>query len=117
PTHRAPFHVAALAGDRMLGQGEFDLVAQGKSARNPEVWQSFDVVLPEGEVTLQLKRPEGKQGAALVDCLLLTMDQSLVPNHLHFGAQTFVRVTLGEGYQKPTYLHVFADHYHAPWYQ
>src|SRR6185436_14671660 len=25
--------------------------------------------------------------------------------------------TLGDSYDKPTYIHIFADHYHAPWYQ
>jgi hypothetical protein len=53
----------------------------------------------------------------MIDCLLLTMDDKLVPNHLQYGAQTYVRVTLGEGYEKPAYIHIFADHYHAPWYQ
>jgi hypothetical protein len=51
-----------------------------------------------------------------VDCVLLTMDEKLVPNHLNYGAQTFVRVTFGDGYEKPTYIHIFADHFHAPWY-
>ena len=80
----------------------------------------FEADLPEGEVTLKLSKHENKNSAGpsrQVDCLLLTMDPKLVPNHLHYGAQTFVRVTLGEGYTKPAYIHIFADHYHAPWYQ
>ncbi len=30
--------------------------------------------------------------------------------------QTLVRVTLGQGYERPVYIHIFADHYRAPWY-
>ena len=32
-------------------------------------------------------------------------------------AETFVRVTIGDGYERPLYIHVFADHFRAPWYQ
>ena len=51
-----------------------------------------------------------------VDCLLLTTDTQLVPSHLPYGPQTFVRVTMGEGYDRPVYVHLFADHYRSPWY-
>ena len=120
PTRRGPFHVTALAGGRELGDGLFDAAFEGTSTRNAQTWRSFDVVLPEGVVTLRLGKHENKNSTGLtrrVDCLLLTMDDKLVPNHLNYGAQTFVRVKLGEGYEKPTYIHIFADHFHAPWYQ
>ena len=51
-----------------------------------------------------------------VDCLLLTTDDKLVPDHVPYGPQTLVRVTIGEGYDRPVYLHLFADHYRSPWY-
>lgn len=119
PKWRGPFEVAAVAGGRELGSGKFDLTFEGKSARDLGTWKFFEAVLPEGEVTLRLKKlDQGASGPArLVDCFLLTMDRHEVPNHLHYGAQTFVRVTLGEGYDRPTYVHIFADHFHAPWYQ
>ena len=120
PKVRGPFHVTALAGGRELGDGLFDMEAEGKSARNSEVWSSFDATLPEGEATLRLSKHENKNcsgSARLIDCVLLTMDDALVPNHLNYGAQTYVRFTLGDGYDKPAYLHIFADHFHAPWYQ
>ena len=120
PKWRGPFHLTALSGDRVLGDGLFDAEFAGKSARDAQTWRSFDVDLPEGEVTLRLSKHEKQNASGIarqVDCLLLTMDDKLVPNHLHYGAQTFVRITLGEGYEKPAYIHVFADHYHAPWYQ
>lgn len=120
PSWRGPFHVTALAGGRVLGDGLFDEKSEGKSARNPEAWRSFEVELPEGEVTLRLSKHENKNvpgSARRVDCLLLTMDDKLVPNHLNYGAQTFVRVRIGDCYAKPVYIHIFADHFHAPWYQ
>ena len=119
PKWRGPFHVTALAGGRELGSALFDDSYQGQSARDTLTWQKFEVNLPEGEVTLRLSKHENKNVpglARLVDCLLLTMDDKLVPNHLHYGAQTFVRVKLGEGYTRPVYIHIFADHYHADWY-
>src|SRR5947207_814798 len=33
------------------------------------------------------------------------------------GARTYLRVTVGDGYDRPVYLHVFADHYQSPWYK
>jgi len=31
-------------------------------------------------------------------------------------SQTWMKVTLGAGYEKPVQIHIFADHYRAPWY-
>jgi hypothetical protein len=120
PRWRGPFRLSVFAGDRELGGAVFDNHFEGKSSRDPEVWKSFDVELSEGPVTLRLSKHENQNSpglSRLVDCVLLTMDDKLVPNHLHFGAQTFVRFTLGDVYRRPVYLHIFADHFHAPWYQ
>ena len=119
PKWRGPFHVTALAGDRVLGDALFDMEFAGDRTKPEDVWKSFEIDLPEGEVTLKLSKHDNLNagGAARqIDCLLLTMNDKLVPNHLHFGAQTYVRVTLGDGYEKPAYIHIFADHFHAPWY-
>jgi len=120
PNRRGPFRVTVTAGSREPASELFDAEFEGRSARDTSVWRSFTAELPEGDVTLTLSKHENKNAPAParhVDCLLLTQDESLVPNHLHFGAQTFVRITLGEGLDRPAYIHVFADHFHAPWYQ
>ena len=120
PRYRGTFRVTALSGERELGSAVFDAEPDAKGARAPFVWQSFAADFPEGQVTLRLSKHENKNCSEitrLVDCLLLTMDDKLVPNHLHYGAQTWLRVTLGDGYEKPAYIHIFADHFHAPWYQ
>jgi hypothetical protein len=120
PKWRGPFRVTATAAGREVGGAVFDAEFAGKSARDTATWGSFEVDLPEGEVLLTLSKHENKNCSALarlVDCLLLTMDTQLVPNHLRYGAQTFVRVAIGEDYERPMYVHIFADHFHAPWYQ
>jgi hypothetical protein len=117
---RGPFRLSASAGDKELGGEIFDTAQESSSRRDGLVWGFFEADLPAGEVTLQLAKHEkgNSSGASRqVDCLLLTTDLKLVPNHLEHGAQTYLRVTFGAGYDKPVYLHVFADHYHAPWYQ
>ncbi|MFO1483925.1 MAG: hypothetical protein U1F71_11250 [Verrucomicrobiaceae bacterium] len=119
PKWRGPFHLTALAGERVLGDGLFDAAFEGHNSRDKMAWRSFEADLPEGEVTLRLSKHENKNSSGvsrLVDCVLLTMDPKAVPDHLNYGAQTFVRVTLGDGYEKPAYIHIFADHYHADWY-
>jgi hypothetical protein len=119
PKWRGPFHLTAQAGDRLVGDAIFDASFEGQSARDKMTWKSFEADLPEGEITLRFSKHENKNcsaSARLVDCVLLTMDPKMVPNHLNFGAQTFVRVTLGEVYERPAYIHIFADHYHADWY-
>lgn len=119
PKWRGPFHLSVLAGDRVLADGLFDEAFEGRTATNHMIWRSFEADLPAGDLTLRLSKHENTNSSGLsrmVDCVLLTMDPTAVPNHLNYGAQTYVRVTLGEGYEKPAYIHIFADHYHADWY-
>jgi len=117
---RGPFRVAVLQGGRELGGEVFDTAPAAKSKRDHSVWKSFEADLPAGEVTLKLSKHQNQNCsgyARSVDCLLLTTDAKLVPNHLRYGTQTYLRVTIGDGYERPLYIHIFADHYHAPWYQ
>ncbi|WAC20493.1 hypothetical protein OVA24_03760 [Luteolibacter sp. SL250] len=116
---RAPFRLDLSAAGRVIGGEVFDESHDSSTPKDELGWKSFAVDLPEGDVTLKLVRHPSKDGAPsmrLIDCVLLTMDPAAKPNHLHYGAQTYVRVTLGEGYDKPAYIHIFADHYRAPWY-
>ena len=125
PTERGPFTVTLLADGRERSKAVFDLEAPAgitpRSFRGTEyVWRSLDADLPAGDVTLRLAKHETKaSGAAArhVDCFLLTTDTSLVPDHNVYRPRTYLRVTFGDGYDdRPVYLHVFADHYRAPWY-
>ena len=116
---RGAFQLAVTAGEKQLVAKTFDLEVQPGVADWEYLWQSFEADLPAGEVTLALTKHEQKNCVGYVrhiDCVLLTSDHKLVPDHLPFGPQTLVRVTLGEGYGRPVYLHLFADHYRSPWY-
>jgi hypothetical protein len=116
---RGPFQLAVSAGEKQLAATTFDLEVQPGVTDWEYNWQSFEADLPDGEVTLTLTKHEQKNCIGYVrhvDCVLLTSDLKLVPDHLPFGPQTMVRVTMGEGYDRPVYLHLFADHYRSPWY-
>lgn len=116
---RGPFRVAAMAGDREIGAAVFDLTHDPQSDDWEYIWRSFDADLPAGDVTLSVTKHERKNCTGYVrhvDCFLITNDLQLMPDHLPYGPQTFVRVTLGQGYDRPVYMHVFTDHYRSPWY-
>lgn len=68
---------------------------------------------------LTLSKHEDKNCSGFVrnvDCVLLTTDRELTPEHLQYGPQTWLRVTLGDVYEKPLQIHIFADHHRVPWY-
>ena len=116
---RGPFQVTVSTSSGELARKLFDSELLPGVADWNFSWQSFDVDLPAGEVTITLAKHEQKNCVGYVrhvDCLLLTTDFELKPDHLQFGPQTFVRVTIGDGYERPVYLHLFADHYRDPWY-
>jgi hypothetical protein len=121
PRFRGPFQVTVLSNGREVATNVFDREADpGADKRNDYVWKYLEADLPAGEVVLHLAKHERKNSsspARHVDCFLLTTDPGLVPDHTAYGKQTYLRVTIGEGYDRPVYLHVFADHYRAPWYQ
>lgn len=116
---RGPFRVAMSASGREVAAKVFDLEVVPAVENWDFAWQSFDAELPAGEVTLTLAKHEQKNCIGYVrhvDCLLITTDQSLQPDHVPFGPQTFLRVSIGNGNSRPVYLHLFADHYRSPWY-
>jgi hypothetical protein len=118
-TWRGPFELALNSGGQRLAAKVFDTVVVPGVEDWEYTWQSLEAELPAGEVTLSLAKHEHKNCVGYVrhvDCLLLTTDDKRVPDHVPYGPQTLVRVTLGAGYDRPVYLHVFADHYRSPWY-
>ncbi len=116
---RGAFRLAISVGENEVAAKTFDLDIVPGVTDWEYTWQSFDADLSAGDVTLSFSKHEQKNCIAYVrhvDCVLLTTDQKLVPDHLPYGPQTLVRVTMGEGYERPVYLHLFADHYRSPWY-
>ncbi|MCC7419365.1 MAG: hypothetical protein IT428_03695 [Planctomycetaceae bacterium] len=116
---RGPFGVSVTAREKTVATRVFDReVIPGVNDWN-YTWQSFDAEIPDGDVTLTLAKHEQKNCVGYVrhvDCLLLTNDLKLVPDHLSYGPQTLVRVMVSEKPEHPVYLHLFADHYRDPWY-
>lgn len=116
---RGPFQLAVTAGEKPVASKTFDLEVIPGVSNWEYTWQAFDADLPVGDVTLALSKHMQKNCVGYVrhvDCFLLTTDLKHVPDHLSFGPQTLVRVTMGEGYDRPVYMHLFADHYRSPWY-
>jgi len=116
---RGPFRLAVLAGKKELAGKDFDVTVD-RSVDNWEYrWDYLDVDLPGGELALRLSKCQKRNCSSYVrnvDCVLITTDRDLVPHHLDYGPQTYLRVTLGECYRQGAYVHVFADHYRDPWY-
>ncbi|MDF1746899.1 MAG: hypothetical protein P1V19_24625, partial [Gimesia sp.] len=116
---RGPFQIAVSAGAKPFASKIFDLEVITGVSDWEYTWQSFDADLPAGDLTLSLTKHNQKNCVGYVrhvDCLLLTKDKKLEPDHLPYAPQTLVRVTMGEGYDRPVYMHLFADHYRSPWY-
>jgi len=114
-----PFQLEILRDDTVLGGQTFDLEEREGLRRAGFYWDSFTVKLPAGPVTLRLSKHEDKNCSGylrFVDCVALTGEKDKAPNHMDYGAQTYMRVTLGDIYEKPVYIHIFADHFYSPWY-
>ena len=116
--YRGPFTVAVYKNNNKLAEKHFDLAAKD-GINNDFLWEYFDLELPVGEITLKLNKYNNQKCPTYtrhVDCFLLTTDKELIPDHIKYGPQTYMRVTLSDVYDRPLYVHIFADHYRAPWY-
>lgn len=117
--YRGPFRLAIAREGSELVSKDFDLEIDEKTADWEYRWGFFDAELPAGQVDLVLSKYQNKNCTGYVrhvDCVLITSDTNLVPHHLPYGPQTYARVTLGGDYERPVYVHIFADHYRSPWY-
>jgi len=116
---RGPFRLAVVRNGKELAAKDFDLDFDENVESWHYRWDHFEADLPAGPITLTLSKHQNKNCVGYVrhvDCVLLTTDAKLVPNHLDYGPQTYVRATLGDAYQRPVYIHIFADHHRSPYY-
>ncbi len=115
---RGPFQVSALGVKGIIAVETFDLEPLSGVRDWDYVWRHFD--LPADEpFRLQLSKHLNRNCTSYarnVDCFLITDDQDLVPDHLPYGPQTWLRVKLADVYEKPLQIHIFADHHRSPWY-
>ncbi|MFK5922909.1 MAG: beta-galactosidase trimerization domain-containing protein [Verrucomicrobiota bacterium] len=117
---RGNFNLSVSQNDKTLGSKTFDNKIKKDIQDWDYAWDHFDLDLPAGEITLTLSKDQNKNSTGYVrhvDCLLLTSDKNLIPDHLAYGPQTWLRITLGDIYEKLLQIHVFADHHRSPWYQ
>lgn len=113
------FKVSVSANDTELAAKVIDETPLPDVADWNFAWHAIDAELPAGEITLALSKigdAEANGFTRQVDCFLLTDNLALVPDHVPFGPQTFLRVTLGSEVPAPASLHFFVDHYRDPWY-
>ena len=118
-TRRGPFTLTVTQSGKSIASKTFDLEARDGVKDWLYVWDSIDLSLAPGDYQLTLTKHENKNCTSYVrnvDCLLITTDKETEPDYLRYGPQTWMRVTLGDVYQKPVQLHIFADHHRAPWY-
>ncbi|HOF40598.1 MAG TPA: beta-galactosidase trimerization domain-containing protein [Candidatus Hydrogenedentes bacterium] len=116
---RGPFSVMVSAGAKEIASKTFDLETISEVSNWEYTWQFLEAELPADSVTLTLAKQEPVASSPYVrhvDCLLLTTDPELVPDHVPYGPQTLMRIRLAEGYDRPVYVLLFVDHYRAPWY-
>lgn len=116
---RGPFDVDVLEGNTVVASKTFDQEYAPGTEDWDYRWESLDASLKQGRYILRLRKHQQKNSSGYVrnvDCFLLTTDLAQQPDHLLFGPQTWMRVTLGDVYEKPVQIHIFADHFRSPWY-
>jgi hypothetical protein len=119
-SYRGAFRLTVVDHGESVAAKDFDIRPVPGATSWEYLWDYVDVELPSTRVDLELSKFQQKNCSSYVrhiDCILLTTDETLVPSHLPYGPQTYLRVTLGDIYHEPVYVHVFADHYRSPWYQ
>lgn len=118
-TRRGPFEVTVSEDGKEMAKKAFDLELKAGVKNWSYIWDYLDVPLSPGPHTLTLSKHEAKNCSGYVrnvDCFLITTDKEAKPDHSPYGPQTWLRVTPGDIYEKPLYIHIFADHFRSPWY-
>ncbi|MGC9317054.1 MAG: hypothetical protein ACP5KN_03330 [Armatimonadota bacterium] len=122
PGGRGPFLVSLRQGDRILAEGSFDTEPPQEEPRyiHRYDWSRLEADLPQGPIAIEISKLEPvscSQYTRQIDCLALTADAEYVPDVHHWQPKVWMRVTLGPTQTTPIYIHCFADHWRAPWYQ
>lgn len=124
PDVRGTFKLSVIQNEKELASKEFDTVSDREKARDrllgmDYVWDYLDVEIPAGIITLNFAKTGQKTVHPLsrcIDCVLITKDMTKKPDHTEYGPGIYVRVSVGDCYEKPFYIHIFADYYRSPWY-
>ncbi|MCX7705496.1 MAG: hypothetical protein N2115_04475 [bacterium] len=115
---RGPFVVSVTQDSKEIASQTFDIEQDKNTPARQYAWACFDIDLKNTEYNLTISKYEKKNCSGysrFVDCLLITDDIKLVPNHLDYAIKTYMRVKIGPGYEKPVQIHAFvpfAGHFH-----
>ncbi|MDF1751781.1 MAG: beta-galactosidase trimerization domain-containing protein [Verrucomicrobiales bacterium] len=115
---RGPFALSARNESGVIATKAFDLAPKPGQADWSYAWDYIDITTDK-PFQIQLSKHENKNCTGYVrnvDCVLITHDKEAEPDHRVYGPQVWMRVSLGDTYQRPLHIHVFADHYRSPWY-
>lgn len=114
---QGPFRLGVWSQGKELAGEVFDFEDHGR--KHKYVWDHLDADLPAGELTLRLSKHENKNCFGLtrhIDCVLITDDLEAKPDHLKYAPRTYLRVTMGDSFEQPALIFIFAGHYYAPYY-
>lgn len=125
PAVRGTFKLTVLFNNQEIASKEFDTSSDREKARDSRlgmdyVWDFLETQLPSGNIMLRFTKTGAKTVSPLsrcIDCIFVTDDLKLKqPDHTQYGQGIYVRIFVGDGYEKPFYIHIFADYYRSPWY-
>ncbi|MCM8822248.1 MAG: beta-galactosidase [Candidatus Omnitrophica bacterium] len=124
PDVRGTFKLSIFHNEKEIASKEFDTKSDREKARDSRlgmdyVWDYLDAEVPSGKILLEFTKTGQKTVHRLsrcIDCVLITKDLEKKPDHTEYGPGIYVRVSVGDCYEKPFYIHIFADYYRSPWY-
>lgn len=124
PDVRGTFKLLLFQGENQIVSKEFDLVSKSEKARDrllgmDYIWDYLDAELQPGNAILKFVKTGQKSVSSLsrcIDCVLITTDLKKQPDHTEYGPELYVRISVGDCYERPFYIHIFADYYRSPWY-
>ncbi len=122
PGARGPIRVALRQAGAEVAAATFDGQEPEPALSGPIEyrWGSLPATLAAGpaEILLTKAAPIACTGyTRKVDCFVLAADAGYRPNVTDWAPRAWMRVTLGAAHKEPVYIHCFADHFRAPWYQ
>ena len=126
PTVRGTFKVSVISNNQEIASKEFDTSSDRERARDRRlgmdyVWDFLEADLPSGKIMLTITKTGAKSVSPLsrcIDCIFITDNLKLKePDYTAYGPGIYLRVSVGDGYEKPFYIHIFSDYFRSPWYR
>ncbi|MCX7705417.1 MAG: beta-galactosidase [bacterium] len=118
--YRGPFNVSIFSGEQKVASKDFDTKRKSEYVDLDYVWDDIETYLTPGNYRVVLSKVDKSAPyyfyTRAIDCLLVTDELKKEPDHTPYGPQLYLRITTGQGHEKPFYIHIFGNYYRAPWY-